>query len=350
MKSKKRIMVVVTSLCFCLTFMLNSFEVGATSSYIMSVPYTKPSTSDTQGYINVLYRRSNGDIALETWFWSINPYQGNIDGSGSTGHSNSRMGLEISVSNGTIKFIPSVDYGQHGVCSLFCISNSGAIQCMYSDSFESNDSYFYNGLSGLTILNVVPYGNFGSFTGNVNSPQKFSVLYAEESVQYSQMYDTIALIGQLQSTLGNIQSNTNKANLHLSKGVTSLENLEAHAISLIEEAERTNDNLLEIDARLTQIYNQLLVKSDADSDKLQDFESDSDNQSNQLNDMNNQLAVNKPSSDSVAGDVDSNIDYDAIGVFGAVLSPFMGNQMIVKMMLFALSICLVSYIFFGKRG
>lgn len=333
--------------------MFNSFDVKASSlidNQVVSVPYNRPTTSINQGYITLIFKAygSQTDVITTTVVWSIVPRT-----SGSQSNiSSTRMDINISPSSGKIYFTMQAGLTDQQASGLVYAINSDLSNydttILFNNAFNRNGTVEFSFQS--TLIGYEIGGNVGSLSGVINNNRSFTLLYGSDSREYTQLQDLLLLIGQMQNTLSNVQSNTNKANLYLLQGKTSLQNLETHAQTLISQMQDANLELDSIDGRLEQIYDKLVNMNSSDSDKVDEFNSNSDSQSNQLNDMNDQLVVNKPSSETVAGDVDSNIDYDAIGVFGAVLSPFMGNQMIVKMMLIALSICLVSYIFFGKRG
>lgn len=348
---KKRIVVLLTSLCVCFCTMINCLEVDAAINYVFQVPYAEPSTSDTQGYLNVFYEDASGNMCMQTWFWVISPYYGSLTEAEPNSHSNSRMGLHVDYDAGSIKFTPSVDYTQTGSYVLFCYDNGGNLYCMGNTSFTSNTSYTYTsiGSSGLTIKAVIPYGNIGSFTQTSNPNNQYSVIYSGDAVEYQQMQETLQLIGQMQNTLQNVASNTNKANLYLLQGKTSLANLEVHAQTLISQMDEVNLKLDSIDSHLEDLYNYLAGMSADDADVVDDLRENSNNQSDKLNSMNEQTKVEQIDIDSASSTIDSNLDVAQVSNYGAILSSITLNNQVVKMMLAVLSISLIGYVLFGKR-
>lgn len=84
-------------------------------------------------------------------------------------------------------------------------------------------------------------------------------------------------------------------------------------------------------------------------DSMNDFEADSSTQGDVLDSLKGQNKVDKPDIDSTSDLVDSNIDVEAVGEYGTLLSGLTSNQYVIRYIVIALSIALISYIFFGKR-
>lgn len=176
-------------------------------------------------------------------------------------------------------------------------------------------------------------------------------VYANESQTYFSWNPTVYLhryepeelplakqLVQIVNYLNNISSsNTNISNntayitekLHAIMGdVDSLEN----KVSLLYDL-------------LVEVFGQ----DNADKIVMDKFEQNSSSQSSQLGQLNQENKVDKIDINNASSTVDSNINLDAVGSSGVVLSVLTGHQKILTMLLGVTAISLIAYVFFGKR-
>ena len=61
-------------------------------------------------------------------------------------------------------------------------------------------------------------------------------------------------------------------------------------------------------------------------------------------------SMSKPDSDSLSGSVDTYIDMDDVSAFSTVLAVFFDNKLILAYLMIVLSVALISFVLFGKKG
>ena len=94
---------------------------------------------------------------------------------------------------------------------------------------------------------------------------------------------------------------------------------------------------------------ELLLDSQEDKVVMDNFQQNSSSQSSQLGQLNQENKVDKIDINNASTTVDSNIDLNAVGSSGVVLSSLTGHQKILTMLLGVTAISLIAYVFFGKR-
>ena len=358
---KKKILAMITCLCVCLVLSINSITVSATE-HVKGTPFSVE--------VDVSYSCSNFSYATSNMNVPIDTYT-DEDSAGVTNYSYFYRFFNhewlFTADKNVYGYKVSITANSSSLSSSQCMSFYNAVgtygeivknECVYTGSPKYGNSSWY--ISDYREIDVylAQVGRFYSYVysdlndEDISSGASVSLSadyiiwiapYTEEDL-LDEIYNEVATQSgqneQIISKLDDIYAENVDTNTKLQ----AMYNLLSESLTDIEE------NQVEIMGTLEDIYKQIVLLNGDDVDKVIDFSQNSDNQSDKLNDMNDQLAVNKPSSESVSSTVDGNIDYDSIGVIGAVLSPFMTNDYIMKMMLATLSLCLVGYIFFGKRG
>lgn len=76
-----------------------------------------------------------------------------------------------------------------------------------------------------------------------------------------------------------------------------------------------------------------------------------ESQANAMQDAVDQMdAVTKPPVDDLDVSVDSYVDSDGASAAGDVIGQLMGNDLVFTMVMISITVALVAYIIFGKKG
>lgn len=134
--------------------------------------------------------------------------------------------------------------------------------------------------------------------------------------------------------------------------IQSLGNSNGNLVTIIEKVHSIMSDVDSMNNRLAQLYDLLVEvygQDEADKVVMDKFEQNSSSQSSQLGQLNQENAVDKIDVNNASSIVDSNIDMQAVGDYGVLLSAVTGNGRVGRMILISLSVSLIAYIFFGKR-
>lgn len=279
------------------SFVCFDMDVEASDKNTFYVPYAEPSTSDTQGYIAVMYEYVDTlERIISVYSWSISGSNGNLESEipyinvkiydeafelkGYSSSSNVVMSMSVVLLN---------EYNQIGV--------------VYSDP-STTEPYYRVAYGGLRIAGYYVKGNttlvqqLGS--SRMDVPQ---IVWGGDS----------AIVDNVQDLLAEMQKNN----------------------TLTQEA--------------VDLLNTSLKQNSSDEGVIDVFKGNSNTQSDSIDNLNQQNNVEKIDVDSASTIVDGYIDSDAIGNYGLVLASFTSNEYVLQMILVVFAIGLVSYVLFGKR-
>ena len=183
--------------------------------------------------------------------------------------------------------------------------------------YYAGDGYIYENECQLEII----------MSGNMNV-YEFSV---NEITEAKQLQEMISLLTSINGSNSNIA--TNQAYI--------LEKLH----SIMNDSSVIKDKVSKMYELLVQVYGQ----DEADKLVVDNFQSISSSQGSQLGQLTQDSQVDKIDINSASTTVDSNIDLNAVGSSGVVLSALTGNQKVLTMLLGVTAISLIAYVFFGKR-
>lgn len=349
--------VLASSLVFDFESSASDFDYEVSEEYIFNVPYARPSLTSNSGYFNLMttYTGSNGvaSHSMDTYVWSIGTL-GTSDADASTAsgslefHSNYfRFYPEIGGNGGRCVLSVIHQDGQYEVLSCFSVTSDSYYEYNYSTSYPSLSIY---------IEGVQYYGNYSNiyFGSGIKYPYNdgFVVNYADTVQTISLLNEAVLLLGQLEVSNQAIYNQLFESNSNLRQIWKNQDEMQ----EWLESALATIDSqMTEENAELDRIYEELrsihedLLASQSDKNATDKFASDSQSQSNSINDLNEQNKMDKIDIDSASDSVDNNIDMNAVGNYGIVLSTFTNNAHVLQMMLIVLAISLVAYVLFGKR-
>lgn len=347
--------------CFVilLCVLVSSFSMGfdsKASGLEFYLDYAEPSTSESEGYFTVLLRNDNtGAYEINTFFWYCVAGANGVESPcyADITISPSSMTFSIGgVSSSTSAYYCLSQWNEFGRCSVVQYSSSSAFAWSFSRW-------------GRTCLAYKYAGNVGKLTNNgVNGDSyPFSAYFDESGTSIllqgiiSALLDIRNLDSSILSTVNSILSSVDGVENQLSSLTTYLRGaigqLDTKLASLLDKADRLIEEQEESNTWLQKIWTsiQRLFKGDnvEDDAKTEEFGNQTTSQSNKINDLNEQNKTEKIDVDKASGDVDANIDAEAIGNYGAVLSVFTGNTHILQYILIVLSVALIAYVLFGKR-
>lgn len=279
-----------------LTIVVCSFSFESNASEAFYVDYNEPTSNENSGYINILARsKITGVKMLHTFYWTIEPYTQSDASSLSATH----MSINIT-NNGTVTFNAYCSASVKAHVTIMFYDGNGNVESNYiNDTIPSGEifrTYSLNSSSMYYYEGYQVFGNYGNITSDFGS-SFFTVVYGDTKKE-------------------------------------------------IEEQKESNTWLQKIWTSIQKFF-----KGDnaVDDTKVEEFNSTSKEQSETLNDLNEQNKTDKIDVDSTSSEVESNIDTDAIGNYGTVLSVFTSNAHILQYILIVLAVALIAYVLFGKR-
>lgn len=325
--SKKIVSLMIMVMTLTIGVCSFSFESDAANTYY--VDYAEPSTSDNQGYLAVEFQKPSGERGIDVFFW-------NLYAVGETGVSAVPTTMSITISSSRVILQPESGSRKSCFVNISKFDSDGKLDvCMQSYSFNSYTYTAYY-LSNYTITGITYKGNVGWISDDVQS--QFSVVFnSQDSAKKLQaLYEQMLISNANDSTIIN----------KLQSIMNSNASIDSKLSQLIELQEEENTWLQKIWTSIQRFF-----KGDnaTDDTKVEEFNSTSKEQSETLNDLNEQNKTDKIDVDSTSNEIDSNIDTEAIGNYGTVLSVFTNNTHIFQYILIVLAVALIAYVLFGKR-
>lgn len=304
-----------------------SFDSNAATYNYYVIQMDRPQVSDYAGYVELLIERnSDGYKMAITLFWSI--YGSVYDYAPS---------LSVSVSTGSANFKPT---GAEYVDLKYMSSDGRDVPVTLANGSVDPYAGVSYTPSGFTIKSYHVYG-----AGNVDSSlpnwteSTFVCVYGDEYQDYQMLekiYDEL------------LESNANDEEMiaKLDSIMNSNASIDSKLSQLLALQEENNTWLQKIWTSIQRFF-----KGDnaTDDTKVEEFSSTSKEQSDSLNELNEQNKTDKIDVDSTSNEIDSNIDTEAIGNYGTVLSVFTSNTHILQYILIVLAVALIAYVLFGKR-
>lgn len=98
-------------------------------------------------------------------------------------------------------------------------------------------------------------------------------------------------------------------------------------------------------------FDTLLNNLFGDSDSADEFASEMESQAGAMEDAVDQMeSVTKPPVDQIVVDVDDFVDPGDISTVGGIIGQLMANQLVLSMVMISITISLVSFVIYGKKG
>lgn len=329
--SKKIVSLMIAVIALTVGVCSFSFESDAANTYY--VDYAEPSTSDNQGCLIVEFQKPNGERGVDVFYWYLFAIA-------EDGTNYIPAFMDISVRGDQITFTPATyaslsssgymlsHYTQIGQTVIDKRSTSFSPYTFSSYVRDGNEivSVSYKGNIGYLVHDLGPYLNeiYIVFNSQENA-EKLQALYEQMLISNA---NDLTIINKLDSIM-----NSNAS-------------IDTKLSQLIELQEEENTWLQKICTSIQRFF-----KGDnaTDDTKVEEFNSTSKEQSETLNDLNEQNKTDKIDVDSTSNEIDSNIDPEAIGNYGTVLSVFTNNTHIFQYILIVLAVALIAYVLFGKR-
>ena len=363
------------------------------------VDYAEPSTSDTQGYLSVLFRdNSTGNTIVRTFFWYCVGVKGGV---------NAPVYMYLNIQSDKLEFVPGGAGSGTGSLdsAYYCLSYWDEFNKLHILKYSSSERFIAT-YSAYSVYGFIYSGNVGQVNCGINN-QSFSVYFNDDGQvqKLSQIYSAILSSNTLSNTQIDKLTEIINQNTNIKQ---TLDSILSYAMSCYNELIESNDlsqqqldkinnlltsvltiqgevnsmkntlNLIETwcksaNEKLQWIGNNLQVvisqqqetnswlqkiwtsiqrffdSDTADKNKVDSFANNSASQSQNINELNKQSQSEKVDINSASGSVDSYIDTNAISSYSGVLASFTGNPHILQFILIVLAVGLVSYVLFGKR-
>lgn len=324
------------------------------------VDYAEPSTSDSEGYLSVLFKdNSTGDTIVRTFFWYCTGVKGGVE---------SPVYMYLNIQSGKLEFAPG------GVGSIdsayYCLSYWDEFNKLHVLKYSSSERFIAT-YSAYSVYGFIYSGNVGQVNSGIAN-QSFAVYFNDDGQiqKLSQIYSAILSSNSLSNTqisklteiinqntsikqkLDSILSYTTscyneliKSNSLSQQQIDKLKDILTSLQEMIRQQQESNSWLQKIWTSIQRFFD----SDSADKNKVDDFANNSASQSQNINELNQQSQSEKVDINSASGSVDSYIDTNAISSYSGVLASFTGNPHILQFILIVLAVGLVSYVLFGKR-
>lgn len=342
---------------FSTSFDSNASAAGVNNGVEFFVNYAEPATSDYEGYITLLLRNNiTGEYAVETLFWyccaTFNDYI-------------NPCFMTIEMTPYAIQFAPGGNYGAEASYSITDIDPTGRFSALFTSSTSRYNLNFagYN----WTIMAYKYAGNVNGFnaSGINNSANLFSVYFSEDgsamllmdiisllhsinntdSSILSTVYSILLSVDGVENQLSSVISYLQSVDLKLSSISSQLQSIYNKAEEILNEQKKSNTWLGKIWDSIQEFFN----PDSADKNKTDSFQTESESQKNEIDDLNEQNQTEKVDVNNAVSDVEANINYDDMAQYGGVLATITNNEYILQLILVVVSIAIIAYVLFGKR-
>lgn len=245
MSTKKKVVCFVPLLM--ILFMLIPM-VGHCASLEFSVNYSRPSTSDYSGYVNVVSINSDGEYLLNTYCWVI--YPKTVTVSSTTEHYEKKGWLSISVASDGLTFSPLTNSGIPGTDTYTYLITRWSAKGSYSKVYLGSDEKAVS----FDNSSIVGWGFYGSGYSLSSSTDKtsgkiFTVYYSEDvsSVYLKELCDLVYTSNQVSEDI----------KITLTSILSSVDDVEEQLTSVIKYLTSIKSLLGDVNSELELIYNSL---------------------------------------------------------------------------------------------
>lgn len=343
--------------CSFIVLMLSICSFSFTSKAAdYSIYMSRPQTSDNSGYLEVLFQnKSTGDYLVQTFFW--NQFESVIDGASYT------YSMDINITTSKIEFIPGSQ------CCLLALSSDGRDVPIILAKF--NETYTFTA-SAYNFIAYKVYGNYGNVSCSFSGYKvDWNVLYTEDYTVVNRLVDIYNQLVQANSNdttiiniLNNILSSVDTAESKLEKLELLddlLSSLNEIGNSVTEYLPIMSDKFDEFNSWLIEIYDLLNEQTVSDDEKanMEDFKENSQQQGEELNDLNEQNKVDKEDVGDLSDKVEPPKEEEPPSEeepkeekkvdFNQVIITITGNEFVSQALITVLGIALIGYVLFGKR-
>lgn len=214
----------------------------------ISLPYTQPSTSDNQGYVNVLFQDKNdSSLFVMTFVWNI---------TNETNDGNS--GMQLSFTDSKVTFTSQLTNGSSGYSLIYNYSSAGSSIGVKQYQYFTGSCTSYSYSTSHKIVGFQAYGNVKKITDELTTHKAFAISYGNDSY-YKDLMDNIS------GNVSNIYSQLKTANTWLSTLEDSITVNNQHTVTI----KNTLDDIKTIlDTKLTDIKTILSDKLDYVADRI----------------------------------------------------------------------------------
>lgn len=224
--------------CFTPLFL---HKVDATG-IVFTEPYEEPSTSESQGYINVLLQnKDSGGYFTMTWIWNITNESGYGPG-----------GMKIEITDSSLKMTAQLPTNQKGYSFIYRYSGDGSniYVSQYQYFTTSCEPYTYN----TTSYKIIAYqakGNVKHIIDETTSDKTFSVAWGNDSNMNKKMNELITAINNSNDLDDDILKEIKNINGDIDTVNSNLE-------SIIERLRIANNHFIDIKGWLSDIWDSIM--------------------------------------------------------------------------------------------
>lgn len=348
-----------------------SLDVSASSSPTFDVAYPEPVTSDTRGYIVVMFQSTAGDKYINTFFWSIDPV---VD---STMDAPTTL-MDIHVSSEHVAFYPYVAGDTPYYFSLYEYGSSNNVvrdYFGYDDGVEVLYWQYYYSSTGFEIIGYQFGGNVGEMKSSLSWSIVPQVNWSGSGDAYTYYYDILIQLEQINYNLGGkldsvitqllelinaTDDNGDKIdNIYnylsntvyplLEEYIPDMDSTLHDIKSLLDDIKKLTEDEVSWLEKIWNSIQEFFNPDEEDAAATDEFASQNTEKANTMNGLNEQNQTEKVDAGSASSSVDGNLDFDSVATYGTVLSVITGNKYVLQMILVVVSVGLVSYVLFGKR-
>ena len=273
--------------------------------------------------------------------------------------------IETSDSSYSVNYYKYIPFCQ--VTNMFSQGTKGTPECYYTyDPVRYPWTYFTVNIARPVFYGLSDYlefvgGTSSVYVGGSSDFQKELSVDKLNSVDWNKLNSTLytsvvdAIVSSQSSSTSDIQSTIDEKAAEIEEYLSSIDESlkDDDGDSWLEKIhnllEKWLPKIFEKDTSVDVDVNVSPEEEEEENNKINDFESNSDNQSSTLDELNEQNKVDKIDVDGASSSVDSHIDMESVGQYGTLLTSITSHEKVLALLLGSLSISLIAYVLFGKR-
>lgn len=231
-----------------------------------------------------------------------------------------------------------IAYKAYGNVTNFQLSTS------FNNNYEFSVYYSDDGSSDL-LMDIVNYIIAGLDQDNTIHNSILDILFSVDGLE-NQLSSVINYLNSIKTELEDIGITLDEINSKYDQ----LLQYEKNKYTLLTNMKNKVDSIAAAISAIKTSIDKFFKSQNSTDLKEQEFNNNINNSSSQLSNLNSQNQVTKVDASSATGNVDSNIDFNAMSSYGVVLSSITNHQSIVPYLLVIFAVALVAYVLFGKKG
>ena len=294
MTIKKKFFSVFALVLFCVFICpLYILPVSAATVTEVDIPCNRPLISDSNGYLEVLFRNdSSGVTFVRVYTWFTNPIGNNVGDTYCDIRAESSS-IQLSPGFHVYNFDSTQTMGAR--LSLFMIDESGNIRTAARNQYYDNSIDFYDiSAPGCSIIGYRAFGNAKLSTDKIPSKSNFIVNYSETSTIIDSLIELFNVVSLLESDVSSIDSNVYTISSSLIQIINNTDSIEDKLDACISFLSSCDIGIAEVNSELDKIYSSVddlevkldkiisILESNLDTPLPDDVPQDSINEHNSL--------------------------------------------------------------------